>query len=311
MSQPLHQSVLLSQAVGALQIRADGCYVDATFGRGGHSRAILEQLGAEGRLLALDQDQQACRYAEHHFGGDNRFTIIHAPFSRLGEELTRRRVGAVNGILVDLGVSSPQLDEIDRGFSWRGEAPLDMRMDPSRGESAAAWLAIATWSDIAKVLKEYGEERYANRIARAIVSYRESEGPIETTTLLAKIIAAAHPRWERDRHPATRSFQAIRIYINGELEQLEQLLSQLLALLAEGARVVMISFHSLEDRLVKRFMRQAARGDDYPPDLPIPVSALKPKLKIIGKAVRPQADEIAANPRSRSAIMRVAQRLVA
>lgn len=286
--------------------------MDGTFGRGGHSGAILAQLGAAGRLLALDRDPEACRYGLAQWGADPRFTLLHAPFASLAERIQERgEVGQADGILLDLGVSSPQLDDGERGFSWRTEAPLDMRMDSSRGETAAEWLAEATLEAITAVLFEYGEERYGRRIAQAIVKQREAGQPITTTTELARVVAAAHPKWERDRHPATRTFQAIRIQINRELEQLDQFLATVIPLLAPAGRLVIISFHSLEDRRVKRFMRDAARGDPYPPDLPIPAAQLKADLRLIGKAITPSEADIAANPRCRSAVMRVAERVAA
>ncbi len=228
----------------------------------------------------------------------------------LADEVKRRNwEGRVNGILLDLGVSSPQLDEAERGFSFMRNGPLDMRMDPESGESAAEWLARAGAGEIAQVLKEYGEERYAKRIAGAIVREREQNGPITTTGRLAEVVKAAHPRWEKDKHPATRAFQAIRIHINGELEELDQALEQALELLAPGGRLAVISFHSLEDCRVKRFMQKQVRGDEFPPDLPVPASALKPKLKLVGKAQRASDSELEANPRARSAVLRVAEKV--
>ncbi len=305
-----HLPVLFEETVAALAVRSDGIYLDGTFGRGGHAAAVLEQLGPDGRLLATDKDPQAVAEAESRFGGDARFEIVRGSFTMLADEVKRRNwEGRVNGILLDLGVSSPQLDEAERGFSFMRNGPLDMRMDPESGESAADWLSHASAGEIAQVLKEYGEERYAKRIAGAIVREREQNGPISTTGRLAEVVKAAHPRWEKDKHPATRAFQAIRIHINGELEELDQALAQALELLAPGGRLAVISFHSLEDRRVKRFMQKQARGDEFPPDLPVPASALQPKLKLVGKAQRASEAELEANPRARSAVLRVAERI--
>ncbi|MEJ2565880.1 MAG: 16S rRNA (cytosine(1402)-N(4))-methyltransferase RsmH [Gammaproteobacteria bacterium] len=304
-----HHPVMLEEVMAALQVRADGAYVDATFGRGGHSAAILQRLGVGGRLIAIDKDPWAVEVARERSARDRRFSIYQGSFAML-EHFAEAEVmsGKVNGVLFDLGVSSPQLDTAERGFSFLREGPLDMRMDTSHGESAAAWLARASEADIAYVLKTYGEERFAKRIARAIVQARRT-APIETTTQLAEIVAAANPAWERDKHPATRAFQAIRIHINRELEDLEQALPQALRVLASGGRLAVISFHSLEDRMVKRFMRDAARGGDLPRRLPVPASAFKPILRIVGKPVYPSAAEVAANPRARSAVLRVAEKI--
>ncbi|MBE0509702.1 MAG: 16S rRNA (cytosine(1402)-N(4))-methyltransferase RsmH [Chromatiales bacterium] len=305
-----HRPVLLDEVLAALAIRADGIYLDGTFGRGGHSAAILERLGEQGRLLASDKDPQAIAVAEQRFAEDARFSIVQGSFTRLAELVAERGwQGKVDGILLDLGVSSPQLDDPQRGFSFRGDGPLDMRMDPTSGISAAQWLNQAEEAAIAQVLKEYGEERYAKRIARAIVKSRIEQGPIGNTARLAKLVAEANPSWERDKHPATRSFQAIRIFINRELEELEAVLEQCLAMLAPGGRLAVISFHSLEDRLVKRFIRDQARGGDFPPDLPISEAQLQRRLRPIGKDVRAGEAELARNPRARSAVLRVAERL--
>lgn len=304
-----HRPVLFNEVLEALAVRSDGIYLDGTFGRGGHAAAVLEQLGDEGRLLAMDKDPQAVKSAQERFGSDERFTIVQGSFTELKREVAIRGwKGRVDGILLDLGVSSPQLDDAQRGFSFLREGPLDMRMDPSSGISAAEWLAGAEEAEIARVLKEYGEERYAKRIARAIVSSRE-ESPITTTGRLAKVVAAANPRWERDKHPATRSFQAIRIFINRELEDLEHVLEDVVDMLAIGGRLAVISFHSLEDRRVKRFMRQQARGDDFPPELPVTNAQLRRRMRLVGKAVRASEGEIAENPRARSAVLRVAEKV--
>ena len=304
-----HKSVLLEPAVEALLVEESGIYIDATFGRGGHARHILARLGASGRLLALDRDPAAIEAGQLLAKQDSRFSIRHASFASLEQVAENNGIaGKVNGILLDLGVSSPQLDEPSRGFSFQNDGPLDMRMDPQAGPSAADWLGSAKVSEIADVLKRFGEERYARRIARAIVSSR-NEQPITTTGRLAEIVKQAHPRWERDKHPATRVFQGIRIFINKELDALRLVLEQALRVLTIGGRLVVISFHSLEDKIVKKFISLQTKGDNFPRDLPITHSQLKPTLRSIGKAVRPDAREVGNNPRSRSAIMRVAERI--
>lgn len=305
----VHQTVLLHEAVEALALQADGLYVDATFGRGGHSRLILEGLGEEGRLLGIDRDPQAVAAAEKNFGEDGRFAIERARFDALAELVEARGwSGRVAGVLMDLGVSSPQLDDPERGFSFLRDGPLDMRMDPDHGVSAADWLARAEAGEIARVLKEYGEERYAKRISRAIVRERE-EAPIDTTKRLAEVVSAANPAWEKGKHPATRAFQAIRIQVNGELEALERALEQAVEVLAPGGRLVVISFHSLEDRMVKRFIRRQQKGADLPPDLPVTEDQMGGTLRGLGKAIRAGREEVEGNPRARSAVMRVAERL--
>jgi 16S rRNA (cytosine1402-N4)-methyltransferase len=298
-----HQPVLLSPALKGLNLQPNGIYVDCTFGRGGHTRAILEQLDQSSRVLAFDQDPDAVQAAQSLV--DSRFTIIHSNFA----DLTKHITGKVNGIFLDLGVSSPQLDDSSRGFSFMRDGPLDMRMNPSEGISVGEWLSEAKMEEIAEVLKTYGEERHARRIARAIVSARE-ETELKTTVQLANLIRAVYPKSRKPelKHPATRSFQALRIFINRELEQLQTLLDQVLEVLAPGGRLVIISFHSLEDRIVKRFIRDCVRGDDFPPDLPIMAEALRPTLRSIGKPIFPDETEINDNPRSRSAIMRIAER---
>lgn len=305
-----HNPVLLDEVLEALQIRADGIYLDGTFGRGGHSAQILAQLGENGRLLATDKDPQAVAAAEQRFGADERFSIVRGSFTMLGAEAELRGWhGKVDGILLDLGVSSPQLDDASRGFSFMNDGPLDMRMDPHSGISASQWLATVKESEIAEVLKEYGEERFAKRIARAIVKTCEEQGAITSTAQLSKIVKEANPRWERDKHPATRSFQAIRIFINRELADLDAFLEQAVELLATGGRLAIISFHSLEDRRVKRFIREQAKGDDFPVDLPVMDSQLNRRLKPIGKAIRAGKAELALNPRARSAVLRVAEKV--
>lgn len=305
----IHHPVMLQEVVEALRIRPSGVYLDATFGRGGHAGAILERLGEQGRLIAIDRDPQAVQVAKERLAGDHRFTIQQGTFAMLEFVAEAAGVaGKVDGVLFDLGVSSPQLDDPARGFSFLRDGPLDMRMDPGQGESAAAWLARARETDIAHVLKTYGEERYAKRIARAIVQARQ-ESPITTTARLAAIVTAANPAWERDKHPATRAFQALRIYINGELEALEASLPQAVRALAPGGRLAVISFHSLEDRIVKRYMRREARGEDLPRHLPLLPNAAQPTLRAVGKARFPAEAEVRDNPRARSAVLRVAERV--
>lgn len=305
----VHRPVLLEEAITALGIHPEGKYVDGTFGRGGHARAILENLGDQGRLLVMDKDPDAIRTAEQAFENEQRVIIRRGSFAMLAEQVKQLAwVGQVNGILLDLGVSSPQLDEPARGFSFRADGPLDMRMDPEQGESAAQWLARAEEAEIVRVLKEYGEERFARRIARALIAER-SQAPVDTTRRLAQIIAAASPSREPGKDPATRSFQAIRIHINRELEDLRECLATAPAALAPGGRLAVISFHSLEDRIVKRFMRDQARGRAYPPDLPVREQDLGATMRLVGKAVRASAEETRTNPRARSATLRVAERL--
>ncbi len=304
----MHETVLLREAVEALVSARDGVYVDGTFGRGGHSRAILERLDPAGQLLAVDKDPAAAAAAAELAAVDRRFSFFQGSFAALPAVLAARGAEGVDGILLDLGVSSPQLDEPGRGFSFREDGPLDMRMDTTRGATAADWLAEAPEAEIARVLKELGEERFARRIAGALVRAR-AEAPIDTTGRLAKIVSEANPRWEKHKHPATRSFQAIRIWINGELEDLRVLLDSALELLRVGGRLVIISFHSLEDRMVKRFMRDLARGESLPRGVPVRDSDRARPLRIVGKAVRASEAEVAANPRARSAIMRTAERL--
>ncbi|URQ61488.1 16S rRNA (cytosine(1402)-N(4))-methyltransferase RsmH [Pantoea alhagi] len=305
----IHTTVLLDEAVNALNIKEDGIYIDGTFGRGGHSRLILSQLGEQGKLFAIDRDPQAIAAAAAI--DDPRFTIIHGPFSALADYVEARDLtGKINGILLDLGVSSPQLDDAERGFSFMRDGPLDMRMDPTRGLSAAEWLQQAEENDIAFVLKTYGEERFAKRIARAIVE-RNRLQPMTRTKELAEVIAAATPIKDKFKHPATRSFQAIRIWVNSELEEIEQALKGALVALAPGGRLSIISFHSLEDRLVKRFMREQSRGPQVPAGLPMTEAQLQKlggrQLKALGKMMPGEA-EVAENPRARSSVLRIAER---
>ena len=302
-----HITVLLEEAVAALAIKPDGVYVDGTFGRGGHSRAILAQLGPQGRLIAFDRDPVAI--AAGQAVADSRFELVHAPFSDFAEALAERGVERVDGVLLDLGVSSPQLDEAERGMSFRFDAPLDMRMDTTRGMTAAEWLADAPIAEITRVLREYGEERFAYEIAKAIATARTG-GVVATTGQLAAIVEKAVRTREPGQHPATRTFQALRICVNQELEELSLILPQVVERLATGGRLVVISFHSLEDRIVKRFMRDASRPPQLPARLPVRAADLpKPKLALVGKPVWPSDEEVSANPRSRSAVMRIAERL--
>ena len=303
-----HETVLLAEAVDALVTDPAGVYVDGTFGRGGHSRAVLAKLDAGGSLLGVDKDPQAIAAGQDLAALDRRFEIIHGSFADTLELIRSRWPEGVDGVLLDLGVSSPQLDQCERGFSFLRDGPLDMRMNTEAGISAAQWLAIAAEADIAKVLKDFGEERFAKRMARAVVQERAIK-PIETTLHLAKVIADAHPAWERGKHPATKAFQAIRIYINNELGDLQQFLDQVLDMLAIGGRLVVISFHSLEDRKVKRFIRHHVRGDQLPANVPVTVDQLNRRLKPVGKAIKASAEEIEGNVRSRSAIMRVAEKI--
>jgi 16S rRNA (cytosine1402-N4)-methyltransferase len=300
-----HRPVLLREALDGLAIKQDGVYVDATFGRGGHSQAILERLGEKGRLLAIDQDPQAIAVAGQRFGDDPRFEIVYANFESIADVISERGLmHKVDGVLLDIGVSSPQLDDASRGFSFLRPGPLDMRMNPEVGQSAADWLARVEENDLVMVLKRYGEERFARRIARAVVAAR-IETPITDTVQLANLISAAVPKKEKHKHPATRSFQAIRIYINRELEVLERALEAAANSLAKGGRLVVISFHSLEDRIVKRFMRDLARGPQLPKDLPIMQSDIEEPYRLVGKAVKPGDEEIMHNPRARSSVLRI------
>ena len=304
-----HTPVLLEESLEALAIDPDGIYLDGTFGRGGHARALLTRLGASGSLLALDRDPQALAVGAVLARRDPRFIIEHASFSRV-EEVARRHgfFGRVNGLLLDLGVSSPQLDDPGRGFSFNTDGPLDMRMDTGSGQTAAQWLGQAKEAEIARVLRDYGEERFAGRIAHAIVRAR-GRRPVVTTGELAEIVAAANPRREPGKHPATRTFQAIRIHVNRELEELRACLAAVCGLLAAGGRLVVISFHSLEDRIVKRFIRNEAREKQLPRAVPVRAQQTNVRLRPVGKPVRPSSTEIAVNPRARSALMRVAERV--
>ena len=304
-----HVPVLLGPVLEGLKIKGNGCYVDGTFGRGGHSKAILERLTANGRLIAIDRDPQAIASAPQALLSDPRFELIRGESAQLEKFIDERDLrGSVDGVLLDLGVSSPQLDEAGRGFSFLRDGPLDMRMDPDAGISAADWLARVDEKELKRVLKTYGEERNAARIARAIVSARD-EAPIRRTAQLAKIIADAAPSHGDRIHPATRSFQAIRIVINDELEQLRAVLEQSVNVLRHGGRLCVISFHSLEDRLVKRFIRESSRESEQYRGMPSVPAEFRPKLKAVGKLIEATAAEVEANRRARSARLRVAERL--
>lgn len=303
-----HISVLLNEALDGLAVRSGGLYVDGTFGRGGHSRAILDKLGDSGRLIAFDKDPEAVRVGDQLAAEDGRFVVVRRSFAEMAEELRQRGLsGQVDGVLLDLGVSSPQLDDPERGFSFLNDGPLDMRMDPSQGQSAADWINSASEADIATVLYEYGEERFSRRMARAI-ALRRAEQPFTRTADLAEVIKQANPAWEKHKHPATRAFQGIRIFINRELDDLSLGLKAALEVLAPGGRLAVISFHSLEDRLVKQFMRLEAKGAPIPRGLPIRESDIAVSINLIGKAMKPSAEEVAANPRARSAVLRIAEK---
>ncbi|SHJ55536.1 16S rRNA (cytosine(1402)-N(4))-methyltransferase RsmH [Cycloclasticus pugetii] len=306
----LHKPVLLDEAIKGLIRQTDGVYIDGTFGRGGHSGSILQVLSPQGRLLAIDKDMDAVNSPQAQaLLKDERFELAHSSFAQM-EQLAQERHwdGAVDGILLDLGVSSPQLDVAERGFSFMKDGPLDMRMDSTQGESAAQWLSHVEEGELVKVLRVYGEEKFARKIAAEIVLQRK-ETAIETTAQLAALIANVVKRREPGKHPATRSFQAIRIKINKELDDLEQALASSLSMLKQGGRLAVISFHSLEDRIVKRFIREQSRGEIVPRHLPMPLDAKKPVLKVVGKAIKASANEVAGNVRSRSAVLRIAEKL--
>jgi len=306
----LHKPVLLDEAVEGLIRQIDGVYIDGTFGRGGHSGAILRVLSPQGKLLAIDKDMDAVNSSQaKKLLTDKRFELAHGSFADMDQLANERQWrGKVDGILLDLGVSSPQLDVAERGFSFMKDGPLDMRMDTTQGESAAQWLSHVEENELIGVLREYGEEKFARRIAAEIVLQRQ-EKPIETTAQLASLIANVVTRREPGKHPATRSFQAIRIKINKELDDLDQALLNSIDILKPGGRLAVISFHSLEDRRVKRFIREKSRGDVVPRHLPLPVDAKKPVLKPVGKALKANANEVAGNVRSRSAVLRVAEKI--
>jgi len=304
----MHLSVLLDEAIDALNIKPEGIYIDGTFGRGGHSQAILKQLNEHGKLIVFDQDPEAIEYAEKTFADENRVFIQHHAFSGMFNVVQKLELEQqVDGILLDLGVSSPQLDNAERGFSFMQSGELDMRMNTKQGLSAKEWINTVSLNEMATVFKEYGEERYAKRIAQAIIIAREQKA-IEETLQLAEIIKQAHPRWEKHKHPATRCFQAIRIYINQELQELEDVLEQIVGILKPGGRMAIISFHSLEDRMVKRFIHKMTSGEELPFDVPIQYEEDKSEMKKIGKAIKPGQKELSQNPRARSAILRVAEK---
>ena len=303
-----HITVLLNEAVDALAVREDGIYVDGTFGRGGHSRLILSRLGSQGRLIVFDKDPQAIEVAQKLAEQDGRVTVVHAGFSSFQTTLDKLGIEEIDGALFDLGISSPQIDDGARGFSFRFDAPLDMRMDPTRGMSAAEWIATASEQDLHEVIKNYGEERFSRQIARAIVAQR-TESPIDTTRKLAQLVAQNVRTRERGQDPATRTFQAVRIFINRELEEVEAVLPQVMGRLKQGGRLAVIAFHSLEDRIVKQFVKKYSQHPPLPrwaavkeADLPLP------PLKAVGKAIKPGVEETASNPRARSAVLRVAER---
>lgn len=305
-----HTPVLVQEVLDGLELRADGVYLDCTFGRGGHTRALLAGLGPRARMIAIDRDPQSVAWGREQLAGDARVTVEQANFESIATVAERHAVtGRVDGLILDLGVSSPQLDDAARGFSFQQDGPLDMRMDPGAGESAAQWLARADAADIAGVLWEFGEERHSRRIARAVVAARD-EAPIDTTGRLAAVVAAAVPgRRGSAKHPATRTFQAIRIHVNRELDALDAVLEQIPDVLAPGGRVAVISFHSLEDRRVKRFMRSRSRGATAPKGMPVVPEGEPPVLRTVGRAVRASDAEVQANPRARSAVLRIAARL--
>lgn len=304
-----HLTVLLDEAVDALVVNEAGAYIDGTFGRGGHSKMILSRLGVSGRLLGVDKDPQAVSGGIQLAQMDPRFSMVKGSFADFKDLAAAANFAQpFSGVLLDLGVSSPQLDQSERGFSFLRDGDLDMRMDTESGISAAEWLAEVEEAPLTKVLRDYGEEKFARRIARAIIAARD-EAPITRTLQLAKIITEANPAWEKHKHPATRCFQAIRIFINNELGDLERMLAEVVDSLDVGGRLVVISFHSLEDRIVKRFMRRQAEGDQLPAYLPVTDSEKNRKLKLVSKAIKASPSEVAENPRSRSAVMRVAEKI--
>lgn len=305
----MHQSVLLDESIKGLAIKDGGIYFDGTFGRGGHSQEILNHLDAKGRLYAIDKDLEAIAHSKERFGTDKRFHIFQGSFARIAEFATEAGVlGKVDGILLDLGVSSPQLDNPERGFSFMQQGPLDMRMDLSQPLSAAEFVNHAEADEMAAIFRLYGEERFAGRIARAIVTARK-EAPITTTLQLAEIVKEANPKWEKHKHPATRVFQAIRIHVNQELNDLKSCLEQCIEVLAPGGRLAVISFHSLEDRIVKQFMRDKEQGEKLPSEIPIRYEEMKSNFKRVGKAIMPQEKEVKENVRARSAVLRIGEKL--
>ncbi len=304
-----HFTVLLHETVNGCVVDPDGIYVDGTFGRGGHSEQLLSKLSDKGRLFGFDKDPQAIDTGKALEEKDSRFQIINASFAELQSQLQARGIEQIDGLLLDLGVSSPQLDDAERGFSFLRDGPLDMRMDPTSGESAEDWIARVSAEELARVMKEYGEERFARRMANAVVRERELQH-INRTVQLAEILKEANPAWEKHKHPATRAFQGIRIYINNELGDLESILDQSIDVLKVGGRLAVISFHSLEDRMVKRFIRRQEQGRPVPPGLPVLDDDLGKTMKKIGKAIKPKANEVGGNVRARSAVLRLAERIV-
>ncbi|OUS31683.1 16S rRNA (cytosine(1402)-N(4))-methyltransferase [Gammaproteobacteria bacterium 45_16_T64] len=304
-----HHAVLLKETVEGVITNVDGFYIDGTFGRGGHTRELLNRLGEGARVLAFDKDPEAIKIGKQLESEDDRFEIYHGSFAELESVITDKGMdGKVDGILLDLGVSSPQLDDAERGFSFMREGPLDMRMNNASGMTAADWLASAGEDEITTVLKTYGEEKFGRRIARAIIETRV-ENPLETTLELAELIDKARPVKEKHKHPATRSFQGIRIYLNKELDDLTTCLTDGLEVLAVGGHFSVISFHSLEDRIVKRFVQKHVKGDDFPPGLPVLESQMNKRLKSLGKAKKATADELKVNVRARSAVLRIAEKI--
>ncbi|MEM9243937.1 MAG: 16S rRNA (cytosine(1402)-N(4))-methyltransferase RsmH [Pseudomonadota bacterium] len=304
-----HQSVMLKEALYYLAVQGGGIYIDGTYGRGGHTQSILDHLDKNGRLVAIDKDVEACEHAQSHYANDARFSIQHTSFNHLSDVATAQGIsGSVNGILLDLGISSPHVDNPERGFSFMREGPLDMRMDQSTGKTAAQWLAEVSEDDLERILRVYGEERYAQRIAKGIIDARQT-GAIDSTKRLASIIASLTPSHERHKHPATRCFQAIRIFINNELEELQTTLEQALDVLTVGGRLVVISFHSLEDRIVKKFINKHARGDSLPRGLPLIEERICRRLEKINGTVRASEQEISTNPRARSAVLRAVEKI--
>lgn len=303
-----HTTVLMEETVAGCVNNPDGIYVDGTFGRGGHSRCLLSKLSEKGRLIGFDKDPLAIASGKQLMEEDARFQIVQSSFADMKDELARLGIQKVSGILLDLGMSSPQIDDAERGFSFMKDGPLDMRMNPDAGISASEWVMTMPEAEIARVLKEYGEERFAKRMARAIVNARQEE-PITRTLQLANLVKEANPAWENHKHPATRAFQAIRIAVNNELTDLERVLDDSVDLLESGGRLAVISFHSLEDRMVKRFIRRQEQGKQLPKGLPITDDMLDRKMKKLGKAIKPGKDEVNTNARARSAVLRVAERL--
>jgi 16S rRNA (cytosine1402-N4)-methyltransferase len=310
-SQLVHQPVLFDEVLQAMQVKPDGVYVDGTFGRGGHAAAILQQLGEHGRLIVMDKDPQAVAFAQAKHAGDQRVTIIHDDYAQMKYHISQQGLSSqVDGVLLDLGVSSPQLDDASRGFSFQQNGPLDMRMNTEQGETAQHWIMNASEKEIADVLWRFGEERFSRRIARKIVEYRQ-QNPINDTDTLVSVIKGCVPAGKEKKHPATRSFQAIRMHINHELEHIEQVLEDIFDVLKIGGRLLVISFHSLEDRIVKRFFKQQSTAPSIPRGLPVRESDLTVsiRLRTVGKAIKAGMEELAKNPRSRSAVLRIAERV--